>query len=75
MMRILRAQQFTVGISYRYRPKTASADGINRAIRVGAMEELTRCHHRFAPIRPEFKVLRGLKLAYPYQGAINLPKF
>jgi hypothetical protein len=46
MMCILRAHQFIKGISHCYRPKTASADGINRAIRVRAMEEFTHHQHR-----------------------------
>jgi hypothetical protein len=46
MMRILRAHQFIKGISHCYRPKTASADGINRAIRVRSMEEFTHRQHR-----------------------------
>jgi hypothetical protein len=50
MMRNLGARQFIKGISHCYRPKTASADGINRAIRVRAMEEFTHHQHRFAPI-------------------------
>ncbi|HEY6852131.1 MAG TPA: hypothetical protein VI320_38720 [Terracidiphilus sp.] len=62
MMRIFRAHQFVKGISHCDRPKTASANGINRAIRVRAMEEFAHHQHRFAPIRPEFKVLRGLRL-------------
>jgi hypothetical protein len=69
MMRILRTHQFVMGISYRYRPKTASADRINRAIRVCAMEELAHCHHRFTPIRPEFKALCGLKLCFLCLGS------
>jgi hypothetical protein len=46
MMCIFRAHQFIKGISHCYRPKTASADGINRAIRVRAMEEFTHHQHR-----------------------------
>ena len=68
MMRILRAHQFLMGISHRYRPKTAGTDGFNRAIRACAMEEIARCHHRFVPIRPESKVLRRLKLVSPFEG-------
>jgi len=64
-MRILRSHQVIRGISDRYRPKTTSADGINRAIRVRAMEEFTHQQHRLAPLRPEFKVLRGLMLCLP----------
>jgi hypothetical protein len=62
MMRIFRAHQFIKGISHCYRPKTASADGIYCAIRVRAMEEFTHRQHQFTPIRPECKVLRGLRL-------------
>jgi hypothetical protein len=46
MMRIFRAHQFVKGISHCDRPKTASANGINRAIRVRAMEEFTHHQHR-----------------------------
>jgi hypothetical protein len=46
LMRILRAHQFIKRISHCYRPKTASADGINRAIRVRSMEEFTHRQHR-----------------------------
>jgi len=60
-MRALRVHQFIKGISHRYRPKTGGADGINRAIRVRAMEEFTHRQHRFAPIRPELAVLRALR--------------
>ena len=45
MMRIFCARQFFVGVSDGYRPKTAGADGINRAIHVNAMEEITHRHH------------------------------
>jgi hypothetical protein len=63
-------------ISHRYGPKTFGADGIYRAIRVRTMDEFTHCPHRFAPIGPEFKVLRGLKLLLtPMSEAIDLPKF
>ena len=44
MMRIFWVRQFFVGVSDRYRPETAGADGINRAIHVNAMEEIAHCH-------------------------------